>query len=67
MADKKKTKKVLVKVSNLNDEELDKALNDALDALLGPDDQGEQMSASKPAVNKTPTKKIKSVKSPKNK
>jgi hypothetical protein len=63
MADKKKHKKVLVKVSNTNDEELDKAIDTALDALFGPDEELE----NKPAASKTPTKKIKSVKSHKNK
>jgi len=50
MADNKKNKKVLVKVSNMNEEELDKALDNALDALFGPDE--DNIKESKPATKK---------------
>jgi hypothetical protein len=39
MADKKKPGKVLVKVRDVDDEELDKSLDNALDALFGPDEE----------------------------
>lgn len=38
MAEKKKPGNVLVKVSELNEEQLDKALDHALEALFGPDE-----------------------------
>jgi len=60
MADNKKNKKVLVKVSKMNEEELDKALDHALDALFGPDE--DNIKESKPATKKVPTKKIKPTK-----
>ncbi len=64
MTDKKKNKKVLVKVSELSDEELDAALDAALDELLGPD---EEKSEEDQPAKKTMTKRTKSGKSRKHK
>ena len=54
MAGKKKDKKILVKVSDLDDEKLDKKLDEALDALFGPDE--EDTEENKPATRKAPAK-----------
>jgi len=56
MTDKKKSKKVLVKVSGLKGDELDAALDRALDALLGPEGQDEA-EGTEPAVKKPSAKK----------
>ena len=52
MTDKKKNKLALVKVSDLNEKELDTAIDDALDFLF--EESGDQESAkeNKPAVKK---------------
>jgi len=63
MTDKKKNKKVLVKVSDLTYVELDAALDAALDELLGPDKEKEEDQSAK----KITTKQAKSGKSRKKK
>jgi hypothetical protein len=65
VADKEQSRKVLVKVSKLSEQELDKAFDDALDALFGPDE--EEDTEEKPAVSDTSTKKERPVKSRKQK
>jgi hypothetical protein len=65
VAKKRRTKKVLVKVSKLNQEQLDTALDAALDALFGPDEEDD--TEEKLAESSTSTKKEKPVKSGKKK
>ena len=52
MADKKKDKLALVKVSDLNEEEFDAAIDDALDFLLGESKDQESAKENKPAAKK---------------
>lgn len=65
MAEKKKPGKVLVKVSELSEEQLDKALDHALDALFGPDE--EEDTGEKPGAKNDSAKRMKPVRSRKNK
>jgi hypothetical protein len=55
MTEKKKNKRILVKVQDLDEEELDKKLEAALDALLGREE-----GKDKPITKKPPTKPKKS-------
>jgi hypothetical protein len=57
MADTKKDKLALVKVSDLNDDELDAAIDAALDSLLEAPDGGEPTKETKSAVRKPSIKK----------
>ena len=52
MPDKKKDKKILVKVSDLNDDELDAELDEVLDSLFGPDEDIKPTKNNKPAVRR---------------
>jgi hypothetical protein len=61
MADKKKPGKVLVKVRDVDDEELDKSLDNALDALFGPDEEDNEEDG-KLVSKKTATIKVESAK-----
>jgi hypothetical protein len=66
MTNKKKNKKVLVKVKDLNEDQLDKAIDSALDLLFGLDDQ-DDAKENKLSATKAQTKKIKPAKSSKKK
>jgi hypothetical protein len=57
MAERKKNKMVLVKVSDLNDQELDAAIDKALDTLFGVEKEAEPIRTSKPKSGKTSTQK----------
>ena len=46
MADKKKTRNVLLNVKDLDEDRLDKALDRALDTLFGPDEKEEEDQAA---------------------
>ena len=59
MTDKKKDKRVLLKVSDLNDDELDAAIDAALDSLFEEPEGAEPTKETKPAVRKPSVKKIK--------
>src|SRR6185503_8822943 len=59
MTDEKKNKRVLLKVSDLNDHELDAAIDAAPDSLLEKPEGGEPTKETKPAVRKPPAKKAK--------
>ena len=59
MTDEKKNKRVLLKVSDLNDDELDAAIDAALDSLLENPEGGEPTKETKPALRKPSVKKIK--------
>jgi hypothetical protein len=62
MPDKKKDKKILVKVSDLNDDELNAELDEVLDSLFGPDEDIKPTKNNKPAVRRPSEKKSKPAK-----
>ena len=61
MAEHKKNKMVLVKVSDLDDQELDAAIDKALDTLFGTDKEAEPIKTAKPKPGKTSTQKPKTL------
>ena len=61
MAEHKKNKMVLVKVSDLDDQELDAAIDKVLDTLFGADKEAIPIETAKPKPSKTSTQKPKTL------
>jgi hypothetical protein len=63
MAAKKKNKLTLVKVNDLSDDQLDEAIDKALDALFGESEDQKPARETGPAARKKPARKPKPTKS----